>query len=246
MFSTAIQSFLNQHHYPALNIKAVFFDMDGVLFDTMPAHAKAWVIAMNGAGLHFTEYQGYLNEGRTGASTIDNEFVKVFGRHSTEEEKQHIYKQKSQHFLSFGESMPIPYTYELTKKIKAENIDRLVVTGSGEKTLLERVEQFYPGIFNRQRMVTAYDVKHGKPNPEPYLMALQKANVKPWEAVVIENAPLGVQAGVAAGIFTIAVNTGILEDEVLHQAGANLVFGNMKDLHDHWDLIRSNYQNFKL
>lgn len=50
-------------------------------------------------------------------------------------------------------------------------------------------------------MVTAFDVKYGKPNPEPYLMALKKGGFKPNEALVIENAPLGVQAGVAAGIL---------------------------------------------
>ena len=57
-------------------------------------------------------------------------------------------------------------------------------------------------------MVTAFDVKHGKPHPEPYLMALEKGGFNVNEAIVIENAPLGVQAGIAAGIFTIAVNTG--------------------------------------
>lgn len=239
MFSTAIHNFLSKHNYPSLNIKAVFFDMDGVLFDTMPFHAKAWVIAMKEVGIPFTEYQVYLNEGRTGASTIDNEFIKIFGRHSTDDEKKHIYKRKSQNFLSFGEAMPIPYTLELAKKIKEENIKRLIVTGSGEEELIARVQKYYPDIFDRQHMVTAFDVKHGKPNPEPYLMALQKANVKPWEAVVVENAPLGVEAGVAAGIFTIAVNTGILKNEVLHEAGANLIFGNMKDLYEHWEVLVS-------
>jgi beta-phosphoglucomutase-like phosphatase (HAD superfamily) len=62
-------------------------------------------------------------------------------------------------------------------------------------------------------------------------MGLQKAgNLNPWEAFVIENAPLGVRAGVAAKIFTIAVNTGPLPDEVLEQAGANLVFPTMPTL----------------
>ena len=57
-------------------------------------------------------------------------------------------------------------------------------------------------------MVTAFDVKYGKPHPEPYLMGLEKAGVHANEAFVVENAPMGVEAGVAAGIFTIAVNTG--------------------------------------
>ena len=79
-------------------------------------------------------------------------------------------------------------------------------------------------------MVTAYDVKYGKPHPEPYLMGLQKAGVAANEAIVIENAPMGVEAGVAAGIFTIAVNTGPLPDQVLLDQGANLLFPNMETL----------------
>ena len=86
-------------------------------------------------------------------------------------------------------------------------------------------------------MVTAFDVKQGKPFPEPYLMGLKKAGVAANEAIVIENAPLGVQAGRAAGIFTIAVNTGLLEDEVLLDAGCNLLFHNMSELKAAWPEI---------
>lgn len=90
-------------------------------------------------------------------------------------------------------------------------------------------------------MVTAFDVKYGKPNPEPYLMALQKANIQANEAIVIENAPLGVRAGVAAGIFTIAVNTGPLPDSALLDEGANLLFHSMPDFNSHWEEV---YQAF--
>ena len=61
-------------------------------------------------------------------------------------------------------------------------------------------------------------------------MGLKKANVNPDEAIVIENAPLGIESAVAAGIYTIAVNTGPLPDEVLRQAGANAIFPSMKAL----------------
>ncbi len=88
-------------------------------------------------------------------------------------------------------------------------------------------------------MVTAFDVKYGKPNPEPYLMALKKGGFKPNEALVIENAPLGVQAGVAAGIFTIAVNTGPLHDNVLLNEGANLLFHSMPDFNKNWETLQS-------
>ena len=61
-------------------------------------------------------------------------------------------------------------------------------------------------------------------------MGLQKAGVAANEAIVIENAPMGVEAGVAAGIFTIAVNTGPLPDQVLVDRGANLLFPDMATL----------------
>ena len=88
-------------------------------------------------------------------------------------------------------------------------------------------------------MVTAYDVKFGKPNPEPYLMGLKKVGIAPNEAVVVENAPLGVKAGVAAGIFTIAVNTGPLPDNALLDKGANLLFNSMQELADNWTVLRN-------
>lgn len=86
-------------------------------------------------------------------------------------------------------------------------------------------------------MVTAFDVKYGKPHPEPYLMALKKGGLNADEAVVIENAPLGVEAGHKAGIFTIAVNTGPLDGQVLLDAGADLLFPSMQALSEAWDSL---------
>ena len=60
-------------------------------------------------------------------------------------------------------------------------------------------------------------------------MALQKGGLAPNEAIVVENAPMGVQAGAAAGIFTVAVNTGPIDGQVLLDAGANVLFPSMQD-----------------
>ncbi|MDR1678902.1 MAG: HAD-IA family hydrolase [Prevotellaceae bacterium] len=224
-----------QLSFPKNTLKAVLFDMDGVLFDTMPYHARAWTQAMTEVGLPFNEYEAYLNEGRTGASTIDTEFVKFYGRPSSQAEQQRIYSRKSELFQQYPPAPVVPFALELAQKIKTQGLQTLVVTGSGETEMFLRVQQSFPGIFDREQMVTAYDVIRGKPHPEPYLKALEKAGVQSYEAVVIENAPLGVEAGVAAGIFTIAVNTGILRSEVLSEAGASLMFNSMKELYDAWD-----------
>ena len=61
-------------------------------------------------------------------------------------------------------------------------------------------------------------------------MALAKS--EPWECIVIENAPLGVEAGARAGAFTIAVTTGPIPPEELWKAGADMVFPSMEQLAD--------------
>ena len=69
-------------------------------------------------------------------------------------------------------------------------------------------------------------------------MGLAKCGVNPWEAIVVENAPLGVEAGVAARIFTVAVNTGPLPDSVLREKGANLVFKSMRAFLEQYPLLK--------
>ncbi len=235
MFEQAIRTYLQSHHYDRLDLKAVLFDMDGVLFDSMKNHAAAWHEAMKRYGMHLSPEEAYLHEGRTGADTINIVSTRQRGKEATEEEIKTIYQTKTEIFNSLPKAERMPGAYELLQKLKQEGLVPVVVTGSGQKSLLERLNKNYPDIFKPELMVTAFDVKHGKPNPEPYLMGLQKAGVKANEAIVVENAPLGVKAGVAAGIFTVAVNTGPLPDEVLLQEGANLLFPSMMDFNINWE-----------
>ena len=96
--SKIVADFLRKHGYPELNVKGVFFDMDGVLFDSMPYHASAWVRVMNESGVDFTPTDAYRNEGRTGASTINEFFLKSFEREATESEISALYAKKSTYF----------------------------------------------------------------------------------------------------------------------------------------------------
>jgi HAD superfamily hydrolase (TIGR01509 family) len=210
--------------------KAVLFDMDGVLFDSMPNHAYAWSHAMTEYGLAMTREEVYMNEGRTGSATINLLAQRFWGRDATEEEKQLIYEAKSKVFNACPEAKPMPGALETLQAVKAKGLMIVLVTGSAQASLLKKLERSYPGFFHQDLMVTGFDVKFGKPYPEPYLKGLQKAGIKPEEGIVVENAPLGVQAGHAAGIFTIAANTGPLADEVLKNAGADIVLPGMMDV----------------
>ena len=237
MFTTSTKKFTETRKYPELNIKAVFFDMDGVLYDSMKYHAKAWVRAMKEMNLPFTEHDCYMNEGSTGSSTINKVMIKEWGREASEEEKENIYKLKSEYFNEEGRVNTMPFALDLLKKIKSESLQIFVVTGSGQPGLINGLERDFPGIFEEGKMVTAFDVKKGKPDPEPYLMALEKSGVEAWEALVVENAPLGVQAASEAGLFCIGVNTGPLDSKVLSDAGANIVLNSMEELYHNWEKI---------
>lgn len=228
----ACPSFLNEIELPGKKVKALLFDMDGVLFDSMKNHAEAWVLAMKENGLSMTREDVYMNEGRTGEGTIDIFAQAQWGRAATKEEMQYIYKVKSDIFNTLPHVEPVAGSLELLQAVKEMQLMRVIVTGSGQKSLLERLEKNFPGIFRADLMVTAFDVTHGKPHPEPYLMGLEKAGISADEAMVVENAPLGVESAKSAGIFTIAVNTGPLPDKVLYDAGADIVFPNHQALQD--------------
>lgn len=218
---------------------AVLFDMDGVLFDSMPYHAKAWHKAMAEFGLDLSEEEAYMHEGRTGFSTIQIIAARK-GLTATREMADEMYRVKSAYFSQFPDPAPMPGALPLIRKMQAEGIMLLLVTGSGTTTLLQQLNEFYPDVFVPERMVTGFDVKKGKPDPEPYLMGLAKGSavlgreLRADECLVVENAPLGVRAAVAAHIPTIAVNTGPLPDSVLLDEGAMWLFPSMQALCDAW------------
>ena len=214
------------------NKSAILFDMDGVLYDSMPNHSKAWSQAMERYGMHMTPHDVYLNEGATGHDTVVRISLRDRGYEASEQEIDDIYGYKAQLFRSMPEARVMPGSQEVFRKAKALGLKILIVTGSGQKNLIERVQKDYEGYITRDRMVTAFEVTRGKPYPDPYLKGLEIAGVPASEAVVVENAPLGIRAAVAAGIDTIAVNTGPLEDEILLAEKPVILLHSMQELAD--------------
>ncbi|MBB4036913.1 HAD superfamily hydrolase (TIGR01509 family) [Dysgonomonas hofstadii] len=233
---TAFSDYLNKHQYKNFDLKAVLFDMDGVLYDSMKWHSKSWKQTMDEFDIPSTPEEFYLYEGMVGKSTINHLMNRERGRDASQDEIEKIYKRKTELFSEYNDGSLIPYAHDFVKKVHDEGYTCVIVTGSGQPTLIDKIEHNFQGLFTKERMVTAFDVKHGKPHPEPFLMGLGKAgHLNPNQAVVIENAPRGVEAASAAGIFTIAINTGPLDEKVLWDAGANIVLPSMEALYNNWD-----------
>lgn len=225
--------------------KVVLFDMDGVLYDSMPNHGVAWQRAMKEFGIHFTLEDSYATEGARGVDTIRKYAKAQLGKELSEEEAQRMYDVKAHYFHEMPEAKVFDGVIDLMQKIKASGLKIGIVTGSAQLLLIERVTRDFGDFVSADQITTAYDVKRGKPNPDPYLMGLQKAgNYLPTEGIVVENAPLGVHAGVAAGCYTVAINSGPLPDATLLDEGANILFPTIREFADKWELLLSHFSHY--
>lgn len=90
-----------------------------------------------------------MHEGRTGAATINIVFQRELGREATQEEIESIYQEKSVLFNSYAEAERMPGAWELLQKVKGEGLTPMVVTGSGQLSLLERLEHNFPECFTK-------------------------------------------------------------------------------------------------
>lgn len=219
--------------------RAVLFDMDGVLYDSMPLHSKAWCSAMAEFGYHMTPEDVYRNEGCTGTYTVRRISEREGRPAASEEEVRRIYMRKSELFCGQPQAPLMPGARDVLAKAGAAGLLILVVTGSGQTTLIERVQRDFDGFVRRNLMVTSFDVQRGKPFPDPYLKGLEIGGISADDAVVVENAPLGIRSARAAGIDTIAVNTGPLADEILLKEKPSLLLHSMTELADNWERLFS-------
>ena len=219
------------------SLKAIFFDMDGVIYDSMENHSVAWSKAFAYLGWDFPLEQVYLQEGRTGSSTIHLLYQEKLGRQATEKEIDLIYGKKTELFDSMAKPKPLPGISRLMERAKVAGVEIWVVTGSGQDLLLDELCADFSGLIQKGKIISGKDVENCKPHPEPYLTALAKSGFSADDVVVIENAPLGIEAAKAAGIFTIAINTGILADDILWNSGADVV---VREVHQLENLIFPN------
>lgn len=209
------------------DIRVALIDMDGVLYDSMPHHARAWHQMMSEVGVVTDPDEFFLYEGMTGKATINLIFERELHRPATDEEATRLYARKAELFVASGKKVPMPGADRMLRAFMEAGIPRVLVTGSAQSSLLNSLDKDYPEAFPHDMRVTALDVKHGKPDPEPYLMGAKKAGVDISHAIVVENAPLGVRAGKAAGAFTVAVTTGPIPREEFEKEGADIIFPSM-------------------
>lgn len=194
-------------------LRAVIFDVDGVLVQSMERHHEAYQKAFAELGVHIEQHEVFANEGRRSREVIES-LARARGLGLTAEKLDEMNRTKQRTFFGFGPLPLYPGVPELVDQLHGARLRVAAVTGTNR----QNVDNHLKAMTRRfDVIVTADDVTHTKPHPEPYLSALQKLGLRPEEAVVVENATLGVKAAKAAGIRVIGV-TSTLSALELHEA----------------------------
>ena len=207
-----------------LKVKAVLFDMDGVITDTMPYHFRAWRRVMKENGIDVTRCEVYLREGQPGRRTIKELFAEK-GMASDPALAARIIRDKERLFKKIVRRRFVRGARRFVGHMEKKGLALGLVTG----TARHEAKKILPASLWRSFRVTVTgdDVRHGKPHPEPYLLALKKLGVRRRDAVVLENAPFGIHAAKRAGLTCIALETslpkGYLKD-------ADMVFSSYREL----------------
>lgn len=189
-----------------MKTRAAFLDLDGVLIDSMPAHALAWQQMLAEYGIVEDELFFYLHEGEKAEDSV----AYLLGRHGVEktfEEQREMVERKRSIYRVMAPRGLRPEARALVDELLRRGIELSIVTGSNrhnvEKTLTPEEQALFA------RIITADDYDRGKPEPDPYLAAVRRSGFTKSECRVLENAPLGIRSGKAAGIMTIAIATSL-------------------------------------
>lgn len=207
-----------------LTIKAIIFDMDGVITDTMPYHFRVWRDVFRSKGIHVTHEDIYTREGQKGIDSL-REIFKEHGHPFIESQARLLLRQKEEVFKRVFKRRFITGSRSFIRLMASRGFKLALVTGTSRH---EAVKLLPSDLFGRfEATVCGCDVQNGKPHPEPYLKALHKLDLRPSEALVIENAPFGIRSAKAAGLRCVALETSLPKE---YLAKADFVFSGFKEL----------------
>jgi HAD superfamily hydrolase (TIGR01509 family) len=213
-------------------LKALIFDMDGTLADSDPVHLRAFIEFMAPFGVKVDEdvYRSSIS-GKSNSLI----FANLLPDHSPEDRERFADEKEAAFRRLATELEPLAGLIELLDWADAQGLGLGIVTNAPRANLDHTLAALK--IASRfQVLVCAEDVARGKPDPLPYLTALERLGVSASEAVAFEDSVSGIQAAKAAGMPVFGVLTGQPED-VLKRAGAEATLSDFRDA-GLWDYLR--------
>ena len=188
------------------HFRALLFDMDGVITDSMPYHCEAWRRIFERYGIFVSQEEILKREGETGLVTLET-ILSEQGRELSPDEIRKALEDKEEIFRSLAHPTLFPGADTLVRMIREPGRKLALVTGTSGREARTNLPSDLLACFDV--LVSGDMVTEGKPHPEPYRMALSLLGADPDESLVIENAPYGIESARRAGLRCIAVTTSL-------------------------------------
>lgn len=189
-------------------MKGIFFDMDGVLLDSMPYHAEAMYQALKlEIDYELNKKWIYLLEGMPAEEFLLEIFKLNPPKSSINEERiNEIVRLKKKIFEEIEQVKMIDGAGELLEDLSKIKCVKAVVSGSSRKEAIRIIDKMI-GIENFDVVITGDDVTKGKPDPEPFTKAIETAKVYNKDALIVENSPFGITSANRADVrYIITLN----------------------------------------
>jgi beta-phosphoglucomutase family hydrolase len=185
--------------------------MDGVLADTGPIHFDSWVKMANEIGYEFTKEFFEKTFGQQSppitrklvGPDIDQELIEEWAS-----KKEKYYREMVKDKLE-----PLPGVMTIIEELEAKGF-KLAVGSSGPRENVELLVNSLNLLEKFSVFITAAEIENGKPAPDVFLSAAEKVNVKPENCIVVEDAPVGIEAARRAEMKSIALTTTHNEKEL--------------------------------
>jgi len=210
-----------------MKYKYLFFDMDGVLINSMEFHIKAWLKAFRKVNLKAT-YNEILEMAGVTAIETAKTIAKRNSKVLSDAEIDEINQLKLKNFKEIFVPKLYPNLVQNLNKLKSSGGKLYLVSGAHKVIVDNIVENHLKGIFDI--VISSEDTKRGKPSPEPYLRALKLSGADKEHSVVIEDALSGVASANAAGIDVMALTTSFKKEKLM---SATKIFESHKELFDY-------------
>jgi HAD superfamily hydrolase (TIGR01509 family) len=187
-----------------MNLKAVLFDLDGVLVDSEPISTEASDRVLASVGIFLSDEE---RREVFGKRTIEN-YRRHIERRGLKLNPQKLVEKKTALFrkLIRGRLRPLPGVLPLLSELDKARIKKAVVSSSPLDRVNASLEEV--GLFPEFEVILSGDCcRRGKPDPEPFLLSAGRLDVNPSQCVVIEDAEAGILAAKAAGMKCVAVKS---------------------------------------
>jgi beta-phosphoglucomutase len=185
-------------------IQGVLFDLDGVIVDTIHYHYLAWKHMFERRGGTVNENTILLHEGRNSREILPI-LMKETGVDIPQEQQQQFIDEKRAYYRSIVDVKQYPGAFDVIDELKSRGHKVALVTACALKNMQHSLNNAQQAHFDF--IITGDELPRAKPFPDPYLKAAAQLGLEPSHCLVVENAPLGIEAARNAGMYCVALET---------------------------------------